>query len=220
MKSEVYREVVYDHVIDYINSFNDPGYLKDMRDYAEENHVPVLERETESFIKFLLNTTKPKKVLELGTAIGYSAISFTLNSSIESYTTVELRKDFTEIARRNIKKYNLDNVIEVINGDAYEVAKTLQSVYDIIFIDAAKGQYKKYFDECEKLLSDEGIIICDNILFRGMVTKKELAVRRKKTIIKRLSEFISYIKTNERFISSILPIGDGLLLVRRKVWKR
>ena len=138
MKSEVYREVVYDHVIDYINSFNDPGYLKDMRDYAEENHVPILERETESFIKFLLNTTTPKKVLELGTAIGYSAISFTLNSGIESYTTVELREDFTEIARENIKKYNVDNVIEVINGDAYEVVKTLQDVYDIIFIDATE----------------------------------------------------------------------------------
>ncbi|WP_455257484.1 O-methyltransferase [Peptoniphilus asaccharolyticus] len=217
MENEVYREVVYDHVIDYINSFSNPEYLKDMRDYAIENHVPIVEKETESFIKFLFSTTKPKKVLELGTAIGYSAISFTMDSTIESYTTVELREDFTNIARDNIKKYGLDKKIEVLNGDAYEVVQTLQDQYDIIFVDAAKGQYKKYFDKCEKLLKEEGIIICDNILFRGMVTKKELAVRRKRTIIKRLNEFISYIKKDERFVSSIIPIGDGLLLVRRKV---
>lgn len=216
MSSDVEREIVYDHVVKFMNSFDDVNYLKDMREFAQKNHVPIVETETESFIKFLIDEKKPKKILELGTAIGYSAISFTLNSSIESYTTVELREDMAEIAKNNIDKYGLSDIIEVLNGDAYEISKNLTQKYDMIFIDAAKGQYKKYFDVCQGLLEEEGIIICDNILFRGMVTNNSLLVRRKKTLVKRLYDFITYVKKDERFISSIVPLGDGLLLVRRK----
>lgn len=216
MSSNIEREIVFDHVIEFMNSFDDKTYLSDMREYAQTNFVPIVETETESFIKFLISTTKPKKVLELGTAIGYSAISFTQNSSIESYSTIEIREDMANIANENIKKYELEDKIHVIVGDAAEIIQELDEKYDMIFIDAAKGQYKKYFDTCEKLLASNGIIICDNVLFRGMVTKDELVTKRMKTLVQRLRDFISYIKKDERFISSIVPLGDGLLLIRRK----
>lgn len=216
MSKDIDREIVYEHVTDFINSFNNLEYMKEMREYADEHHVPILEQETEDFLKLLVSMIKPKKVLELGTAIGYSAISLTKNSGIEKYITIELREDMTEIARKNIDKYGLSNIITVINNDAYDELQKIDEKFDLIFIDAAKGQYKKYFDICESLLNENGTIICDNVLFRGMVTKKELLVRRKKTLVKRLRDFITYIKNDERFISSIIPLGDGLLLIRRK----
>lgn len=211
-------KVSYEYIEDYLRSLykTKSDLLSELREYAEENHVPIIEEECEEFYNFLINTTKPKKILELGTAIGYSAISFSMNESVERLVTVEINEDMVKIANENIKKSGLEDKIEIVHSDAYEYLVESSDTFDFIFIDAAKGQYEKYFDEAIKLLNRYGIIICDNVLFRGMIANQELVKRRKITIVKRLRKFLKDIKDDDRFYSSIVPIGDGALLIRRK----
>lgn len=211
-------KVSYKYIEDYLRSLykTKSDLLSELREYAEENHVPIIEEECEEFYNFLINTTKPKKILELGTAIGYSAISFSMNESVERLVTVEINEDMVKIAKENIKKSGLEDKIEIVHSDAYEYLVESSDTFDFIFIDAAKGQYEKYFDEAIKLLNRYGIIICDNVLFRGMIANQELVKRRKITIVKRLRKFLKDIKDDDRFYSSIVPIGDGALLIRRK----
>lgn len=211
-------KVSYEYIEDYLRSLykTKSDLLSELREYAEENHVPIIEEECEEFYNFLINTTKPKKILELGTAIGYSAISFSMNESVERLVTVEINEDMVKIAKENIKKSGLEDKIEIVHSDAYEYLIESSDTFDFIFIDAAKGQYEKYFDEAIKLLNRDGIIVCDNVLFRGMIANQELVKRRKITIVKRLRKFLKDIKDDDRFYSSIVPIGDGALLIRRK----
>ena len=211
-------KVSYEYIEDYLRSLykTKSDLLSELREYAEENHVPIIEEECEEFYNFLINTTKPKKILELGTAIGYSAISFSMNESVERLVTVEINEDMVKIAKENIKKSGLEDKMEIVHSDAYEYLVESSDTFDFIFIDAAKGQYEKYFDEAIKLLNRDGIIVCDNVLFRGMIANQELVKRRKITIVKRLRKFLKDIKDDDRFYSSIVPIGDGALLIRRK----
>ncbi|WP_288961993.1 O-methyltransferase [uncultured Peptoniphilus sp.] len=209
----------YEYIENYLRDLKElkDEKLREMMDYAEENHVPIVERESEEFINFLLAIHKPKKILELGTAIGYSSISFAKrNKCIEKIDSVELKEEMVEIAKKNISYVGLDNIIKVHHSDAYDFLLDLEEKYDFIFIDAAKGQYEKYFDEALKNLNHGGIILCDNVLFKGMIAEDSLVKRRKITIVKRLRKFLKDISSDERFISSVIPIGDGILLVRRK----
>ncbi|MGO1580996.1 MAG: O-methyltransferase [Peptoniphilaceae bacterium] len=209
----------YDYIENYIRNLipEKKHEFLEMRNYAKENHIPIIEEESEEFLKFLISIQKPKKVLELGTAMAYSAIVLTSSqSSIEFMKTIEIRDDMVELAKENIKKFSLEDRIEVVHGDAYEVLEKEFEKYDFIFIDAAKGQYQKYFNLAIKNLNEDGIIICDNVLFKGMIANQELVKKRKITIVKRLRKFLKDIETDENYISSVVPIGDGMLLVRRK----
>ena len=209
----------YDYIENYLRNLKaiENEKLKEMSNYAEKNHVPIIERESEEFINFLISMQKPKKILELGTAIGYSSISFAKrNKCIEKIDSVELKSEMAEIARKNISDVGLENIISVHESDAYDFLLDLDEKYDLIFIDAAKGQYEKYFEAALKNLKEKGLIICDNVLFKGMIAEDSLVKRRKITIVKRLRKFLRDISEDERFISSVVPIGDGVLLVRRK----
>lgn len=212
-------KVSYEYIETYLRSLIPPksALQQEMRRYAEEHHVPIVEEETEAFIEFLMQTVRPRKILELGTAIGYSSISFaTVLPKLEKIDTVEIQRDMANVAMENIRKANLQNVIQVYVDDALHFLTQCKEIYDFIFIDAAKGQYEKYFNEALKNLSEDGIILCDNVLFRGMIANQDLVVRRKITIVKRLRKFLPKIEADERFITSIVPIGDGVLLIRRK----
>ncbi|MBP2025311.1 O-methyltransferase [Peptoniphilus stercorisuis] len=209
----------YDYIENYIRGLvpKKEGHLKEMREYALENHVPIVEEETEEFLKFLIYMKKPKRILELGTAIGYSSsVFFNASKSVEYIKTIEIREDMAEIAKKNHEKLNLNENIDIVIGDAAEVLENINEKYDMIFIDAAKGQYEKYFNLALKNLEKNGIIICDNVLFKGMIANQELVIRRKITIVKRLRKFLKDIEENQDFISSIIPIGDGVLLIGRK----
>ena len=135
--------------------------------------------------------------------------------NINLINTVDKNEDMLKMAKENIDKFSLNQIINLNYMDAYDYLVSDKNKYDLIFIDAAKGQYQKYFDEAINLLNDDGIIICDNVLFKGMVANNDLLKRRKRTIVKRLREFIVNIKNDDRYLSSIVPIGDGLMLVRR-----
>lgn len=204
---------------DYIEKFlyenlkSKEEFLGNLEKEAIENHVPIVTPEVAQFLRFFVSLKKPKKILEVGTAVGYSGITMVKSyPEIEKFTTIELREDTGKKATENFKKAGISEKVDLIIGDGQEVLKNLDDSFDLIFIDAAKGHYKEYFDMCLNLLSPNGVIVCDNVLYKGMVATDELVERRKKTIVKRLREFIKYVMHLENFESTLIPMGDGLLV--------
>lgn len=180
---------------------------------AHENHVPIVTPEVAQFLSFFVALKKPKNLLEIGTAIGYSGITMLKASSqTEKLTTIEIRENTATKAMENFKRAGLEDKVEIIVGDGREVLESLEGSFDFVFIDAAKGHYHEYFEEAMRLLAPHGVIICDNVLYKGMVAKKELVERRKKTIVKRLREFTKYVMNLENYESTLIPMGDGLLV--------
>ena len=203
-------------IVDYIDQIYVENKIssefEDLRRYGEENHVPIIHRQVGEFIKSLINIYKPKRMLEVGTAIGFSSIFFASCSDELAIDTIELKEDMAAIARKNIEQRNLSNRINVIEGDANDVIPRLDVKYDLVFIDAAKGQYIKFFEKIEPILADRALIISDNILYKGMVADDDLVVRRKITIVKRLREYLDMLASKEGYQSSFLPFGDGIAL--------
>ncbi|HLS54028.1 MAG TPA: O-methyltransferase [Tissierellaceae bacterium] len=194
-----------------------PIYLREMEDYAKKHHIPIIEPEVAQFLKVILKVKKPRKILEIGTAIGYSALVMAnALSGTCQITTIERREDMIALADQYIKKTPYTDNIKIIKGQAEEILPRLKKKYDLIFIDAAKGQYMEFFNECTKCLNPEGLIISDNVLFRGMVASDDLVVRRKKTIVKRLRQYLEYINEIPGYTSSLIPIGDGVALTYRE----
>lgn len=209
-----------EYIEDYIRSLLPEGEdnFKRMEEYAHENHVPIIEPEVAQFLSVQLKSLKPKKILEVGTAIGYSSLVFAkaLDGNC-SITTIERRADMVELALENITNSNYKKNINILQGDAEEILPNLKEKYDLIFIDAAKGQYLEFFNEALRLIDSKGMIICDNVLFRGMVATDDLVIRRKKTIVKRLRDFLKHINEIEGYSSCIVPIGDGLALIYKEM---
>ncbi|VTX59349.1 Putative O-methyltransferase/MSMEI_4947 [Fusobacterium nucleatum] len=189
--------------------------IKEIEKDAEINNVPIISKEIREYLKFIIRTNKNiKNILEVGTATGYSGIimSEEIQDRNGSLTTIEIDEDRFKIAQSNFEKSNLKRV-EQIFGDATEEIEKLDKNFDFIFIDAAKGQYKKFFEDSYKLLNEGGIVFIDNILFRGYLYKE--SPKRFKTIVKRLDEFIDYLYENFDFI--LLPISDGVGLVYKQI---
>ncbi len=207
-----------DYIEDYIGGLlPERKGLKPMEDYAEENFVPIIQPEVAQFLKVILKINKPKRILEIGTAIGYSAIVMAENTdSSTQISTIERNDDMVDLANQNISKFGYKDRIKVLRGEAEDKLVALEGKYDFIFLDAAKGQYRKFFDESMRLIDIGGIIVCDNVLFRGMVANEELVDPRKATIVKRLREFLIYINKLEGYSTSIIPIGDGIALTYRE----
>jgi len=209
--------------IDYINDYirktikKNEGILAQLEDFANKNHVPIVQPEVAALLKVITLILKPKKVLEIGTAIGYSSILIsTVLPKDAKIDTIDRYELMIERAKTNIKKANLENTINIIYGDATEVLKMLDKKYDMIFLDAAKGQYPEFLPQCIRLLNDGGVLISDNILYKGMIANDELVVRRKKTIVTRLRSYLDHICNSEQLETSIIPIGDGVALSYKK----
>lgn len=190
--------------------------FKIMENYAKENHIPIIEPEVAQLLKVQLKMKKPRNILELGTAIGYSALIMAEATEESNITSIERRKDMIKLAEENIGRTKYINRIKILEGDAENILPTLEEKYDFIFLDAAKGQYMEFFNQCTRILEPGGIIISDNVLFKGMVATDDLVIRRKKTIVKRLREFLEYINKLEGYTSCVIPIGDGVAITYRE----
>lgn len=208
-----------DYIEDYIRSItpiNNP-YLRKLEDYAKDHHVPIIEPETAQLLKVLLKVNKPKNILEVGTAIGYSALVMAEATSNDTkITTIERNENMLKEASANISNSIYKDKIRIIAGDAEEVLPHLNEAYDFIFLDAAKGQYLEFFKYCSSFLKSGGLIVSDNVLYKGMVASDELVVRRKKTIVTRLREFLRYINELDGYTSCVIPIGDGVALTYKE----
>lgn len=207
--------IVNDLVEEYIRTTlkSSDGLLKELEVYALENNVPIVHKEVAEFLKVLLKVQKPKRILEVGCAIGYSSILFasTIGKDVE-IITVERNEKMIEKAKENIRLAGLENNITILEGDAEEVLKEVSGEFDMIFLDAAKGQYKLFYDMVIDKLKVDGLLISDNILYKGMVAHDDFVIRRKKTIVKRMRNYLDYICKCDYLSTSLMPIGDGVAL--------
>ena len=211
------KDIIFDYVTDYINNTlgQSDELLAELEKYADENHVPIVTKDTAWLLRSLMAMQKPKKILEIGTAIGYSAILFAKHSDA-SIVTLEKDDDTANIAKENIKKTGLSDRIEVIVGDAMESIKEIDDTFDFVFLDANKSHYKDYLPDILRCLADGGVIVSDNILYKGMVANDELVTKRQKTIVKNLREYLNILTNHSELVTSIIPIGDGVALSVRK----
>ncbi len=205
----------YEYIIRYLRDTipASSGLILEMEEYAKKHEVPISQPESIRFVEVLLKIAGAKKILELGTAIGYSAIRMTRASGAE-VVTVEISEDMAKIATENFRKAKCADKITLLVGDAREVVSDMkgEELFDVIFVDAAKGQYMEFFPHCERLLKKGGMLISDNVLYKGMTANDELVVRRKITIVRRLRNYLEMLKNNKNFSTALLPIGDGVAL--------
>lgn len=208
--------IVDERMRTYINSLNtgNTAFLEELEQAALETGVPVIRREMQSFIKTLLAMKKPKRILEVGTAIGFSTLLMCeYGPSDLKITTIENYEKRIPIAKENFKKAGREEQITLLEGDAGEILKTLSETYDFIFMDAAKGQYIHWLEDAVRLLNPEGILLSDNVLQEGeLIESHYLVERRNRTIYKRMRDYLYALKHDERLLTSILPLGDGAAL--------
>lgn len=191
--------------------------LKTMRSFASENYVPIIRPETERILCSLIKEKAPKRMLELGAAIGYSSISFSRFIDEDGIIiTVERDSERAEMARANIAEAGLKHKIRLIEDDALTLLRSMDRGVDIIFLDADKSHYIDYYEDCLRLLNDGGIIVADNVLFAGMVEKEGIAEKKHRTIVNNLREFLKTVEEDERVESKLLKIEDGIMIITKK----
>ena len=205
----------YLDIISPVNSETVEG----IRSVAKENYIPIIKRDTENLLKFVLKMQNPKSILEIGCAVGYSAIVMLENSGAD-IVTVEKMPERVEEAKKNIKYANLEDRAKIIEGDAGEILERLvneNKKFDFIFMDAAKAQYITWLPTVKALLKDKGIIFSDNCLQEGDLLESSFAIRKRdKTIHKRMRDYIYLLLHDEDLESWIFSIGDGVLLSRSR----
>ena len=193
--------------------------VEEIRSVAKENYIPIIKRDTENLLKFVLKMQNPKSILEIGCAVGYSAIIMLENSDAD-IVTVEKMPERVEKAKKNIKYANLEDRAKIIEGDAGEILERLvneNKKFDFIFMDAAKAQYITWLPTVKALLKDKGIIFSDNCLQEGDLLESSFAIRKRdKTIHKRMRDYIYLLLHDEDLESWIFSIGDGVLLSRSR----
>ncbi len=199
----------------FILSYESPeaDYLEALRAIALSTEVPIIRRETQSLLKVLLKMKRPLKILEIGTAIGYSSLLMREYAPGAKITTIENYPKRLELAAKNFSVYDQEGAIELIAGDAGAVIAGLEASYDFIFLDGPKGQYIGYLETLLSLLQPEGILVTDNILQEMDVCKSRYAIRRRDhTIHRRMREFLEAIKYDPRLTTAIVPVGDGVAI--------
>ena len=214
------NSIVDERVVSFINSFkkDDSTICQEIEKEARESYVPIIRKEMAEFLKTILAIKNPLNILEIGTAVGYSAILMSENISPKArITTIENYDVRIPIARNNFVRAGKEDVIKLIEGDAAKVLKELDETYDFIFMDAAKGQYINYLPEILRLMPKGGLLITDNILQEGeLVESRYVVTRRDRTIHTRIREYVYELTHNDNLITSIVPIGDGITLSVKK----
>lgn len=209
-----------DRTTTYIHSLEGPEspLLEQIEKEAMDTYVPIIRKETQSFLKVVLMMKQPSRILEIGTAIGFSALLMSEYMPKDGrITTIEKYEKRIPIARENFRRAGKEGQITLMEGDALEVMRTLDEPYDLIFMDAAKGQYIHYLPEAVRLLSDGGVLISDNVLQGGDVIESRFAVeRRNRTIHSRMREYLYELKHHGQLTTSILPLGDGVAISVKK----
>ena len=205
-----------ERIASYIRSLETPEkeIIEKIEKEALDAGVPIIRKETQSFLKVLLMMKKPLSILEIGTAVGFSAILMSEYIPEDAkITTIENYEKRIPAARENFRRAGKEEQITLIEGDALKVMKSLEGFYDFIFMDAAKGQYIHYLPEAVRLLSEEGVLVSDNVLQGGDIIESRFAVeRRNRTIHSRMREYLYELTHHDKLQTSILPLGDGIAL--------
>lgn len=190
--------------------------LEEIEKFGRENKIPILLDDSLEYITTLLSKVKPRRILEIGTAIGFSAINFSKYLTKDGrIDTIEIESLRVEQALENIQKVGVSDKIRVIEGDALDVLPYLTEIYDVVFIDAAKGKYNEFFEHALRLCKSGGYIIADNVLYKGMV-QSDYNKHKQRTAVNKLRAFIDNVQSNDRLESELLDIGDGLMICKMK----
>lgn len=212
--------IVDERIVTFINSLETENseILEAVEQEALSTYVPIIRKEMQSFLKVLLMIQKPMCILEVGTAVGFSALLMS-EAAPEGcrITTIENYEKRIPIARENFRRAGKEEQITLIEGDAMDVLKTLEDTFDFIFMDAAKGQYIHFLPEILRLLAKDGVLVSDNVLQDGDVIESRFAVtRRNRTIHKRMREYLYTLTHSEELVTAVLPVGDGITLSTRR----
>ena len=221
------NRINYDYIDEYIDALTAAGdmfvsspqraFLSEIHSSAVKEGLPVTRIQVEAFLRWQIGALKPKNILEIGTCIGYSAITMLDAAGEDSrLTTIECDEDMLCRARKNFGLCGFSERISSFLGDSAEIMPLMSGKYDFIFMDAAKAQYLQLMRECKRLLSPNGTVVCDDVLFYGMVSEKSLVNRRKITIVKRMKAFLNEMMSDTGMETALLPIGDGILISRKK----
>ena len=213
------NRIRYEYIDDYIRKTikRKTGQLFEMEQYANTYGVPIIQPEVVNLIEVIGRLKKPKKILEVGTAIGYSTLVLEgILAEDGSIDTIEISEDIAKIARANIEKAKKLDRINMIIGDALEVLECLNKSYDMIFMDAAKGQYIEMLPECLRLLKKEGVLITDNVLFKGLIAKETTVHHKNRTIYWRLRDYLNQLCSSDELDTTIIPISDGVTISYKK----
>ncbi|MCH4280269.1 O-methyltransferase [Mediterraneibacter sp. NSJ-151] len=206
--------IVDERIVTFINSMETENskILEAIESEALSTYVPIIRKEMQSFLKVLLTIQKPMRILEVGTAVGFSALLMSEYAPAGcEITTIENYEKRIPIARNNFKRAGKESQITLLEGDAMEVLPTLDEPYDFIFMDAAKGQYIHYMPEVMRLLKTGGTLVSDNVMQDGSIIESRFAVeRRDRTIHSRMREYLYELKHHEELLTSIIPLGDGV----------
>lgn len=206
--------VVDERLVTYINSLDsgNTDILDTIEREALDSYVPIIRKEMQNFLKWLLVMHKPKRILEVGTAVGFSAIFMAeYNPQPCEIVTIENYEKRIPIARENFVRAGKEQQITLLEGDATDVLKTLEEPFDLIFMDAAKGQYINFFQDVMRLLKTGGVLVSDNVLQDGDIIESHFVVpRRNRTIYKRMREYLYELTHREDLVTAVLPIGDGI----------
>lgn len=190
--------------------------LKKIKQKALEQHIPIIMDDTLEIIEKELTQYKPNRILEIGTAVGYSAICFSeFLSENGIIDTIEREHERVIEAKENIKKAEVENKINIIEGDAVEILPTLNGKYDVVFIDASKGKYPFFLKEALRMLAPSGIIFADNVLYKGYVMS-DYNKHKQRTAVRNLREFLAELQENKELETKILEVGDGLAIAKKK----
>lgn len=189
--------------------------IEQIKEKALEDHIPIIMEDTLEVVGKILEDKKPDRILEIGTAVGYSAIRFSKYLSDNGYIdTIERDEERISEAKQNIKDLNLEEKIHIYEGDALEVLPTLTGPYDVVFIDAAKGKYPIFLSEALRMLASHGIIVADNVLYKGYVMS-DYNKHKQRTAVRGLREFLKELTENENLTTEILEVGDGLAISKK-----
>ncbi len=186
-----------------------------LKEYAKENNVPIIEDEGLDFILGLIKKHNVKSILEIGSAIGYSAIQFASSSEGVYVDTVERNEKMFSVATESIKNSKVSDKINIHFSDALEF--TTEKKYDLIFIDAAKAQYRRFFEKFSQNLSETGVIVCDNLKFHGLIEKRhEVKSRDLRQLLRKINDFVEWLKLNDEYETEFYEVGDGISVSKRR----
>lgn len=220
----MHRPIVMEKVVDFMRHEQAPFEegLADLEAYANELGIPIIPHETAKFLDFFCASIQPSQILEIGTAIGFSASLMVQHLDEEGHlTTIDRYPKMFERAKDNFAKLGLEDRITLLEGDAQDILPTLDGAYDLIFMDSAKSKYVDFLPDCLRLLKENGVIIIDDVFQGGTVLDDEAEIpKRVRTIHRKLNRLFDTVLADQNLKSCLLPLGDGLLMIRKNSWQQ
>lgn len=210
--------IIGERLTTFINSLDEglPEHLEELEKEALADDVPIIRKDMQAYMKYMMYQCRPRKILEVGTATGFSALLMSEYAPQAQITTIENYAKRIPVARENIEKFGKTDRITLLEGDAMDILPVLEETYDLIFMDAAKGQYINYLPHILKLLREGGTLISDNVLQDGEILESKYAVaRRDRTIHMRMRDYLYELKHTDGLVTVILPVGDGITVSLR-----